>query len=261
MEKNVIDYVAKRTNVNAGSRTVSFIISNGQTDRQGDTVNPLGWHLKNYLANPVVLWGHNKYDAAAVIGKCLSIEAKADGLYATAQFATKEENPQADTIFQLIKGGYLNTVSVGFLPVEWSYTDEGRKFDQQELLEFSVVTIPANPGAFAIARGEGIDLNPLADGLIRSLDASQASSQRKAALSEAYFEARKCANSVYDKSGIFMGTLVDGALAVSPEYQNLLAKRNLKTIGVVNPPAEAKGLLQLRAEQTFRALSVRVRTA
>lgn len=254
MDKVNLCYVAKRS-ANAGARTIDFVISNGKPDRDGDTINPLGWHLENYKKNPVVLWGHQSWSPP--IGKCTAIEARADGLYATAQFATKDENEVAETVYRLLAGGYLNSVSVGFKPLEWSYNDDGRDFKQQELLEFSVVTIPANPDAFSLARSKGIDLYPIADGLYREID--HAAPAQKPALAAAYLEARKGrsgSRKVYDPDGVFIGVETGGVLAVTPEYKALLAARNLDKI----ESGAAKSSTRLRVEAAARAQAMRVRT-
>ncbi len=67
-------------------------------------------------------------------------------------------------IYQLYLGGFMNAVSVGFMPDERVWSDEqgGIKFLTQELLEFSTVPVPANPNALQIARSTGgIDIAPL----------------------------------------------------------------------------------------------------
>jgi phage head maturation protease len=49
-------------------------------------------------------------------------------------------------------GGYLKATSVGFMPLKYTFSKDpareyGIDFLEQELLEFSIVTIPANPDA------------------------------------------------------------------------------------------------------------------
>lgn len=76
-------------------------------------------------------------------------------LVATLEFPTAELSPFGDQVYQLVKAGYLNAASVGFLPTKWSFSDDpGRRlgidFEEQELLEFSIVSVPANAGALAL---------------------------------------------------------------------------------------------------------------
>ena len=63
----------------------------------------------------------------------------------------------AESIYRLAQGGFLAATSVGFRPLKWEYTSDlargaddwfpGIDFEQQELVEFSIVTVPANPEA------------------------------------------------------------------------------------------------------------------
>ncbi len=77
------------------------------------------------------------------------------------KFATKEDYPFADTIFNLYKGGFLRTFSVGFDPkryeiVEREKGQRGYDFMEQELWEISAVTVPANPNALVAAKTKGV---------------------------------------------------------------------------------------------------------
>jgi phage head maturation protease len=67
-------------------------------------------------------------------------------------------NPLADTVCAMVAARFLNAVSVGFMPLaaqpildedgDWT----GVEFISQELLELSVVPVPANPGALQLAK-------------------------------------------------------------------------------------------------------------
>ena len=153
-------------------RTVTFVVSNESIDRDKDSLSAKGWELDHYQTNPVVLFAHDY--KALPIAKALSIHEENGQLVSTAQFATAEENPFADMVYRLLKGGYLNAVSVGFVPKEYTQNKErgGYDFTKQELLEYSVVPVPANAGALIQARGVGIDVTPLqtwAEGVIKGL--------------------------------------------------------------------------------------------
>lgn len=143
------------------SRKISFTISTGSVDRDRDTLSVAGWVLDNYVKNPVVLWAH--YYGQPPVARTESIVKRAKALRATAQFATAEEYPFADTIFRLVNGGYLQATSVGFRPIKWAYDEDRRGYDieEQELLEFSIVPVPANPEALMDAKAAGICLEPL----------------------------------------------------------------------------------------------------
>jgi len=141
------------------SRTIKFVASNEEKDRYGDIVRAAGWVLDHFKNNPVLLFGHNSRDLP--IGKVSDISVQGTALVATAEFMPASMNEKAESIFQMLKAGFLNAVSVGFKPLmkpnqikdpgtnEWT---GGYEFIKQELLELSVVPVPALPGALAISR-------------------------------------------------------------------------------------------------------------
>lgn len=139
-------------------RELEFIISTASVDRYGDVIAQDGWDFKNYLKNPVVLWAHDNRALPVAKAKKLSIDG--NNLLATAEFTRAGLSSFNDTVFNMLKDGFLNAVSVGFIPKKWAYVDDdergfGIDFIQQELLEFSVVPIPANPEALI----QGKDFN------------------------------------------------------------------------------------------------------
>ena len=157
-------------------RTLRFTISTATVDREKDTIAVDGWKLDGYLKNPVVLWGHDYTQLP--VAKALEVKADGDRLVATAQFPPADVHPFADTVYQLLKGGYLRGTSVGFKPLKYVRNEDrgGLDFTQQELLEFSIVPIPANPQALMEARGAKIDLAPLrewAETIIKGLPDSE----------------------------------------------------------------------------------------
>ncbi len=140
-------------------RTVDFTISTAAKDRDGDTIDPKGWILTNFLKNPVVLFGHD--NRSLPIGRAENIRVEGGALKASVKFASADMNPLAESVFQMVKAGFLNATSVGFSPVEFESADDGMKFIKQELLEFSIVPIPSNPEALVTAKG--LDLSPVKD--------------------------------------------------------------------------------------------------
>src|SRR3990172_7043511 len=145
------------------SRTIRFIISSSSEDRDKDVVAVAGWNLDNYRKNPVGQWA-NDYKSLPV-AKCLSVSPRGDKLVAEAQFPSADLYPFADTVYRMLKGGYLSATSVGFRPIDFKPNEKrgGVDFHAQELLEFSVVPIPSNCEALIEARAAGIDLAPLKD--------------------------------------------------------------------------------------------------
>ena len=138
-------FVTKIEESNEEERTITFVLSTESEDRDGDIIKADGWIVDNYLKNPVVLFAH-KYDELPV-ARAEKVWVEDGKLKATARFASEKENPLAENVYQLYKNGYMNAVSVGFIPVEFEEKDEGYEFTKQELLEFSCVPVPANPEA------------------------------------------------------------------------------------------------------------------
>ncbi len=124
-------------------RTFRFRISDGTVDRDKDRIDPAGWELDNYRRNPVVLLSHDY--SSLPVAKTTEIGVQGGALMATAEFPSEGIFPQADQVFRLIKEGYLSTASVGFRPIEWVYNSDrgGMDYHKQELLEWSVVPVPA----------------------------------------------------------------------------------------------------------------------
>ena len=149
--------------------TLDFIASTATLDRYHEVIEPAGWRLDSYRRNPVFQNAHNYGDILFTLGKALSTEVRSVGggqaLCQRIQFAT-EVNPVARIAYGLYRGGFLNAVSVGFIPLRWEDGGTGstgaesgpaprRRYLEQELLEVSAVAIPANPDALALGLKSG----------------------------------------------------------------------------------------------------------
>jgi HK97 family phage prohead protease len=146
-----------RARTGEGSRRVTFVLSDASVDRVGDTLAVDGWDLAAYRRNPVVLFAHDAL--APPIGRMWNIRSDGARLLGDVEFASAETYEFADTIYKLVRDGYLKAGSVGFLPVDYSFSDDRRggiDFFEQELLEFSVVPIPANANALVQAAAKGL---------------------------------------------------------------------------------------------------------
>jgi hypothetical protein len=147
---------------NADTRTITFVASDGTRDSAHTVLNQKGWDLKRFNANPVIGYNHEIYgawdtkDVDFVIGKGRAY-VEDDVLLVDITFEPKEINELAEKVYQKILFGSLNSVSVGFLPLGKGHWGEGEEapnearetyyYDGQELLEISVVNIPANANA------------------------------------------------------------------------------------------------------------------
>lgn len=129
--------------------TVTAHVSTFQWDRMDERFEKGAWNLQDYMKNPVVLWGHNSFDLP--IGKAVSVSEDEQGLVATTMF--DKANEKSMEVFGLFERGFLNAFSVGFIPKRWRFESiegsekKGLIFEKADLLEYSAVSIPANPGA------------------------------------------------------------------------------------------------------------------
>ncbi len=139
----------------ASSDTGSFevVISTDNVDRQGEVIRQDGWDLANYLANPVVLWGHDYFSLP--IGVCDEITVTGGKLTARGRFAPEAANPFAQQVRRLYDLKIVRATSVGFIDVE----REGNVIMRAELLEFSFVPVPANPYALSLSKAQELKLD------------------------------------------------------------------------------------------------------
>jgi HK97 family phage prohead protease len=142
-----------------GSRVVSFCFSDGSVDRMGDVINPQGWDTKNFLKNPVALFAHDS--SSPPIGRVRRTYVSGDRFMGDIEFAGPETYEFADTIYRLVTDGFIRACSVGFMPLEWQWAEEksrpgGIDFERCELLEISVVPVPANANALVEARAKSL---------------------------------------------------------------------------------------------------------
>jgi len=160
MEKQWLSAKAQLT-----EKTIIGVASDETTDRQGDIILATAWQLDNFLKNPVLLWAHD-YKSPPV-GKVLRIWVENGRLMFEVEFAPTEF---AQEVRQLYEQGFLNTFSVGFLPLEYDYNEKtgGYIYKKVELLEISAVPVPANPNAVVLLRSKGLlpdaDTNPAQKG-------------------------------------------------------------------------------------------------
>ena len=167
------DPTAATLSIDAGKMVVRSVITTDRPDRSGDVVIPAG--LKNaddFLLNPVVLWAHNR-SAVPPIGTCAWLDIQPHRVVAETRFA--QGVPFAEDVFRLYEQGILKGWSIGFLPRKAGRrphpTGVGLRFDEWELLEYSAVPIPDNPGALTLAIQKGYVKDPtLRDWLARRRD-------------------------------------------------------------------------------------------
>lgn len=156
MDKVYKAFVAETKAVDLDLGIFEAMISTEAVDRQGDIVRATGAKLDNYLKNPVVLWAHDYGEMP--VARTLSIEIMAGkGLKARFQFPEWGVSERADEVRRLWAAGFLNATSIGFQPITAQPLGDRndfwgpQEFVEWELLEYSIVPVPANQEALRLA--------------------------------------------------------------------------------------------------------------
>lgn len=146
--------------INEDKRIITGIATTPEPDRVGDIVEPLGVKFKNPMP---LLWQH---DSEKPVGTVKFSKPTEDGINFEARLPKIEEpgllKDRVDEAWQSIKLGLVRAVSIGFRSLERSLMkDGGIRFIETEVLELSLVTIPANQSA-TIQQIKSIDADLLA---------------------------------------------------------------------------------------------------
>ena len=135
---------------------LEFVLSDETPDRMGDVIMADGWDLTNFQKNPIALFGHN---SNFPIGKWKNLRVVDKQLRGFLELAPAGTSERIDEIRKLIDADILRAVSVGFRPKASRprpESDYGVFFTKAELLETSLVSVPANPNALAVAKSLNI---------------------------------------------------------------------------------------------------------
>jgi len=157
---NKVHYIVKRQEQTAEAEPskVSFVASTATPDRYGDIIDQKGWTLDAYNKNPIVLLNHDSSQLPIGRGQ---VQVKNDQLVIDVEFDM--DDPRAAEVARKTQKGFMNAVSVGFQPLQSAlraelpkdspyYGKSGQFFKSAELLEVSIVTIPANGEATMITQ-------------------------------------------------------------------------------------------------------------
>lgn len=137
------------------NRQVEFVISSEAVDSYGTVFKMDGWDLTRYQKNPIVCYQHRSHsnDPDDLIGTS-EVFRDGDLLIGRVTFEDADTNPKAEKVFKKIKAGTLKMASVGAIIGEADFGDETRGedpnilyFTKQELFEWSIVSVGANPDA------------------------------------------------------------------------------------------------------------------
>ena len=185
LKEEDIEFIRKKNPLNAedlqiedGERAAIRYINTADVDRDNEIVLPSGGQVNDFKKSPTVLYSHN-YQGLP-IGKDIWLKlVQGKGWLAKTVYA---KHQLADDVYNLVKEKFLNTSSIGFIPLEsvkpedkdWDKVGEivkseygineklidkaKRIYTKWILLEHSDVPIPSNINALNIAVGKGLEI-------------------------------------------------------------------------------------------------------
>lgn len=152
------------------NRIFQMTYTDETVDRYGDVIKAGGCDSKNYMFNPVVLPFHNS--RTFPIGQTLKLTVdKAGGnVVGLALIVQNSVDPTgtSEIFYKMMKAGLIKAGSIGFMPKKWTFPDKkqaeelgmdpnyGVIFEEWELLEHSICSVPANPNALQNSLEKGI---------------------------------------------------------------------------------------------------------
>lgn len=146
------DRVIHRAARQSDSDPYEFIMATDDEDRIGDVIDIGGMNIATFKQNPIALWAH---DSKSPIGSWEGLKKEGGRLIGKLKLAAAGTSPLIDRLRELIEQGILKAVSVGFRVIEYEPIDPAEpwgawRFLKSELLECSLVSIPANSAALRI---------------------------------------------------------------------------------------------------------------
>jgi len=185
LKEEDIEFIRKKNPLNAedlqiedGERAAIRYINTADVDRDNEIVLPSGGQVNDFKKSPTVLYAHDYHGLP--IGKDIWIKlVQGKGWLAKTVYA---KHQLAVDVYNLVKEKFLNTSSIGFIPLEsikpedkdWDSVGESIKseyninekvFDKAKriytkwlLLEHSDVPVASNISALNIAVGKGLKI-------------------------------------------------------------------------------------------------------
>lgn len=139
-----------------GRKIFTYRATTAAQDRQGEVVTVDGWEVENYRKNPVILDAHQYDGIEHILGRSVEIRQTPEGLEADVIYS--RVSPKGALAERLVEEGMLGAVSVGFRSLErarGTSAGEPLKHTRKELLEISMVPVPANHEAMRIRAAGG----------------------------------------------------------------------------------------------------------
>jgi HK97 family phage prohead protease len=114
-------------------------------DRVGDIIDPLGVKYTNPL--PLL----HQHDSERPVGTVTFDRPTKDGITFEARLPMIAEagplKDRVDTAWGEVKAGLIRAVSIGFRAIEFAFMETGIRYMETEVLELSLVSVPANAEA------------------------------------------------------------------------------------------------------------------
>lgn len=160
--------------VSEESRTITGIATTPKVDSYGDIVEPLGVQYRG----PVNLFLY--HNTTLPVGNVKFEKATKAGIPFSATLPDVQEEgtvrERVNEAWHSLKYKLLQAVSIGFKPIEWSYMDDsyGIRFTSWEMLELSLVGVPANPDAMI----QTVKSAGMTDEIVRQLRAMDSAVRR-----------------------------------------------------------------------------------
>lgn len=243
------------------TREADFICSTDALDRYGERVEQSSWRIERFLANPVVLFGHNSKELP--IGQAKNVGVIDGALQATLVFASERANPLAERVWQSIKERTLRAVSVGFVPhtvrFEKEHDQDVTVLADCELFELSVVPIPANHEALAkmkakaiasarnaSAAGEETAMDETTKAALEAKDKALAEAQQNVTKAHQDLQTARASVTALEAKAATLTTERDAANERAAKAEAAVVKVELEAlVGKKIAPAEVDGLAEL----------------
>ena len=151
--------VVRRDSVGDGVYRVT--IAANERVRQPPELDFDGMSTDNYARNPVVMWAHDvsgrSPSGGLPVGRTLRLD-KRQGGELVVDFEFLSDDPFAKRVRNAWDKGFLRAASISWLPIAGEPAGDGRWRDtRSDLLEWSIVPVPADPDALRQAHRRMLD--------------------------------------------------------------------------------------------------------
>ena len=145
-----------------------MVVSTADLDRDSDRLLPEGADLAAFRRNPALIWGHDYRELPIGTVEWIDVEP---GRGLRARWRWLEGDNHASRVRNAWNQGVVRAASVGFIPKKSAPNDfGGHDITAWELLEVSLVAIPANPHAIRILKDLGLLEDPQGDHFLDVVD-------------------------------------------------------------------------------------------